>query len=180
MLSALSRRSSSSTIVFARTVSTAIVVSLTTPDLNVIKSLSDLATSESDTFLAFSDNLIMDMNRNSVEGVASDSAVRVRRYIVDRTQPNLYNFTIDLETEVIVLTYDETVNGSSLNIPEFTVQGSPGPSSSRRLSDSTHSSNFSTFVTIFLGLNDLNEIKRLTGVATSVGNTYLSTPGNSI
>lgn len=164
--------------------STVITVFITTEDLNRIKELSDLVTDDFDTYLAFGPGLIMDMNGNPVMEVSNMSAIPVSNYSQDLTSPNLVSFTIDLTLEEIVLTFDETVNGSSLNIPEFRVQGVAAALSDddefRVLSNSTHSTNFSTIVFIYLGLEDLNEIKRQTSVATSANTTFLSITTNAI
>ena len=154
--------------------STVITVYITTENLNVIKELRDLGTSENDTFIAFSSRLIMDMNGNRVESIENDTAEQALRFYEDLTSPQLVSFSIDLTLEELVLTFDETVNASSLVIPEFAIQGDEIRADFRQLSDSTHSLDDSTIVTIFLGLNDLNEIKRLTSVATFVNNTYIT------
>ena len=154
--------------------STVITVYITTNDLNVIKVFQDFGTNENNTYIAFSSRLIMDMNGNQVDSIESDSAKKALRFYEDLTSPQLVSFSIDLTLEEIVLTFDETVNATSVAIPEFAVQGDEMQMDFRQLSDSTHSFDDSTFVTIFLGLNDLNEIKRLTSVATSTNDTFIT------
>ena len=154
--------------------STVITVYLTTEDLNVIKRLTDLATDPNNTFIAFNSSLIMDMNSNPIEPISVEEAKAVRNVLPDLTSPELVLFTIDLTFEQLVLTFSETVNASSLSISEFAIQGAQERGDFRQLADSNHSTLDSTVVTIFLGLDDLNEIKRLTSVATSVDNSYLT------
>ena len=155
--------------------STLITVYTITEDLNEIKRLIDLGTDMNNTFIAFSGDLIMDMNMNLASNISVEDALMSLMVYPDKTSPVLLNFTIDLTLEEIVLTFDETVNGSSLAVSEFTVQGAMYQGEDfRQLHDSTHSSDFSTVVTIHLGLDDLNEIKRLTSVATSTNNTFIA------
>ena len=151
-----------------------------TEDFNEITRLSSLAVSDETTYLSLTSLTILDMNSNQVEEVSNYSAQPVDIFIPDLTSPSLMSFSIDLTEEVLVLTFDETVNASSIDTTQFTIQGHPIQSSHRTLQNSTASENDSTIIVIYLGLSDLNEIKRLDNVATSEFNTFISITSSAI
>jgi len=93
-------------------------------DLNEIKRLSELATSTSNTFLTFSEAAISDMNDNAVVARVDGDAIQASAFVEDTTSPNLVSFDLDLTSEVLTLTFDETVRASSLDVSEILVQGS--------------------------------------------------------
>ena len=157
-----------------------ISIHLSSEDFNEITRLSSLAISNETTYLSLTSLTIQDMNSNQVEEVGNYSAQPVDIFIEDMTSPSLVSFSIDLTEEVLVLTFDETVNASSIDTTEFTIQGHPIQSSHRTLQNSTASENDSTVITIYLGLSDLNEIKRLDDVATSEFNTFISITSSAI
>ena len=155
--------------------STIITVYSVTEDLNEVKRLVELGTDVYNTFISISSDFIMDMNENQVLHVTEELAIMALNIYPDVSSPTILTFTIDLTLEELVLTFNETVNASSLMISEFTIQGTEQQGEEyRQLSDSTHSMEYSTVVTIYLGLNDANEIKRLISVTTSTNDTYLA------
>ena len=156
--------------------STLITVFLTDANLNEIKRLTDLGTAVNNSYIAIGADLIMDMNSNRVAPINQASALVAREHIPDRTSPMLVAFTINLTSEELVLTFNETVRANTLMVSQFRVHGHPsaGLDMSRQLQDSYGSLNDSTIITISLNISDLNEIKRLTSVATSALNTYLT------
>ena len=161
---------------------TVIIVYIQVKDLNAIKFLVDLATSEDDTFISFSDDFIKDMNDNSITPIPSMDAQQAEDYIEDGVSPVLLFFSLNLTSNTLTLTFDETVNASSLDSPQITVQGHQKLQSNsyRTLKSSSGSDTDSTIITINLGLSDLNELKRLLDVATGTTNTYLSFTNTTI
>ncbi|XP_065886866.1 uncharacterized protein [Dysidea avara] len=143
-------------------------------DFNEITRLSSLAVSNDTTYISLTSFTIQDMNSNAFVTVYNSSAIRVNDFTPDTTPPSLVSFYIDLTEETLVLTFNETVNASSIDTTQFTVQGSPIQRNHRTLQDRSASENDSTVVIIYLGLADLNEIKRLTDVGTIPANTFLS------
>ena len=147
---------------------------ISTPDLNVIKSLPGLATGTEDTYLRLTYGAIRDMSTNEI---LSTDAFKVSQYINDTTRPNLVSFDLDLDSDTLTLTFDETINSSSLLVNRLTLRqnkGSSGQYRQLRPPTSTQADIFSTSINISLSRPDSNEIKRLLMLATGNDNTYLS------
>lgn len=158
-----------------------LVVQLTDTDLNYIKSVTDLATSLNDTFISIESSVIADMNGNLVEETLYSVPLQANRYTQDNLSPFLVSFTIDINSGELFLTFDETVNVSTLSVEEITLQSAPWSDQFDQLRFSPGNTSFDTFSTslnrheiiIDIGINDLNEIKRLTQIASSINDTYL-------
>ncbi|XP_065887295.1 uncharacterized protein [Dysidea avara] len=155
-----------------------IEIKLGTTDLNAIKWYADLATDENNAFLSMTSLSFRDMNKNSVEDVLFDNATKVSMYVNDSTSPKLVSFDLDLNLGVLSMTFDETVNVSSFIVHEIVIQDANysyivSTILWHQLEGGAVSTNDSTIVDVMLDVNDLNEIKRLTDVATNDDNTYI-------
>ena len=153
-----------------------IVVQIGINDLNEIKRLTQLATSNLTTFLSLTRDAIRDMNGNSVVSVGNGNATQVIMFTSDTTDPQLVSFSFDLDSGNLSLTFDETVDFSSLNFTSLTIQSSQfSDSISVQLTGGNHSNMYdSTIVSLTLTIDDQNEIKRIRPLATSTNNTYIS------
>ena len=103
-----------------------IVIALGAGDLNEIKRLSALAISNLTTFITITSNTISDMaaTPNAVTAINVGSGQRVQTYTPDTTEPTLTSFTLDLTTEILRLSFSETVNVSSVDVTRIVLQGS--------------------------------------------------------
>ena len=153
-----------------------IVLSL--EDLNRIKQVETLAVVPSTTYISITSDLVMDMNRNSVVEIQPDNAMRVDRFTEDTTPPVLLNFTLDLTLEHLVISFSEIVSASTLERMRFRLQNQSDSSSSQGyviLEDALAPDvSFDSVITMPLITSELNTIKRMTELATSVDNTWLA------
>ena len=100
-----------------------IVVEIGDEDLNEIKRLSALATGTEDTYLVMSGGSIEDMAGNGVEAIGETAAVQVVEFVADGTRPEIVSYDLDLSGDgEWRLTFSETVNVSSVDVTEFTLQ----------------------------------------------------------
>ena len=151
--------------------STEVTLILTDTDLNNIKSLLDLATSENNTYISFSEYLVEDMNGNTVVHVLSEAALQV---LQDNKSPTLISFNLNLTSDILTLTFSETINASSFNQLAVTFYQSAESSVFYTLRDSYVTSVFeSTEINVQLSVGDANEIKRLP-LATSRDDSFIS------
>ena len=155
-------------------------------DLNNIKALLDLSSHMNNTFLSITSLLVSDMNNNRVNAIGPQDSIRVRTFVEDKVAPSLISYDLDLNTAILTLTFDETVNVTSLYFSAFTFlsDSSNEPQESYSLNGGdlplySYSSSFNNpVVTIQIGYIDINEIKELAELATSDETTYLSiSPG---
>ena len=154
-----------------------IVVSIGTADLNEIKRLTQLATSNLTTYLSLTSSAIEDTAGNNVTMVTHASAIAVTTYKGDENRPELVSFDLDLDSDVLTLTFDETVLGSSLNETEIILQEYyvvVGSDQFYQLQGSPHDEFESTVLRVDLSFHDVNEIKRLDRLATRRRNTYIA------
>ena len=155
---------------------TVISIPITDSDLNEIKRQRGLATDRSNTYISFGESLITDMNFNSILPRNDTSALQVSNFTSDTTPPELLRFDLNLTSELLVLTFSETVRVETLGISHIVIQNAfaSGPEFYRMLSGGEVLSNDSTVVVIRLNTDDLNEIKIRTEVATSENDSYIS------
>ena len=154
-----------------------VLIHLGVYDTNEIKRLALLAISNTTTFISITPQAISDMTGNSVQEIVFSTALQVNEYTEDEIRPMLLDFDLDLNTGNLTLEFSETVNASSLIIPDLLLQNSSdSPLSSLSIYNSTViSSNYFTLYVEF-EIDFLNHLKRIDDLATSANNTYLSYP----
>ena len=97
----------------------------TVNELNEIKVIPGLVTSQDDTFITFPTSFVEDMAGFSI---VPESGLQVAEFILDTTSPELLMFSLDMDTGILVLKFSKTVNVTTLNLAEFFIQSDPDPS----------------------------------------------------
>ena len=115
--------------VSSRPLSTAILLELVDTDRNLIKSQTNLLTDGTNSFISFPSSLVQDMHYNPVSPVSPSAARALSPLTPDTTDPNLYKFDFDLNTGLLLLSFDETVDLSTLSVSSVSLLSSPGASS---------------------------------------------------
>ena len=152
-----------------------IVVNIGIEDMNEIKRRTDLATSNATTFLSITQLAIQDMNGNDVESILNDNAIQVTNYTEDTTNPMLTNFSIDLDSGSLQLTFDETVNFSSINFTRLSIINNQAPTNIVKLSGGNTTNELdSTVVEVLFIVEDLNTLKRIRSIATAREDSYIA------
>ena len=163
---------------------TVIVVNISTQDLNRIKQLDSIGVSNETTFLSVTESAIVDMSSNRLAPIPNTNAVPVTVFSPDLTNPQLLSFLLDLDREILILSFTETVNVSTFDVTGITLQSDPeltNITSSVSLSSySNLSMTNSPEIVIQLSQFDLNMIKDLTGLATNQNDTYITVNSNVI
>ena len=144
-------------------------------DLNTIKSLGLVATSDNDTYISLTELAINDMVGNRVVAISSDNALSVLNYTADITRPLLLTFDLDLDQGTIDLIFSETVNVTTLEVMEVTLLShiTNATQQFKLTYDSGSPSKDWPSFTIDIGSNDLNTIKALALLATQNSSTYI-------
>jgi hypothetical protein len=147
-------------------------------DMNVLKQ-KGIGLGETSTFLEITSDAIADQAGHQVQTLTrAENAKRVDGYTADVTSPVLETFDLDLHDRTITLRFSETVKAMSLAVGELTVQSMPngnnGAVEERTLTDvSSTSSVNGPVIVVDIGDADFDEIARLKGLATEVGNTFV-------
>ena len=145
-------------------VSTTIDVDFQVADLNILKQMVGLASAGADTYISFASGLVEDMNGNSVESVGMQEAEAVTLFTEDTTSPRLLSFNMDFNSGIVTIAFDETVDLSTVTPSAITFHDGSGEliQSSHTLFNSTILDfGLYTSTRLQLGINDLNELKRL-------------------
>jgi hypothetical protein len=171
-----------------------IVVDLHTKDLNDIKYLTNLATSDANLKIDVTTNTIKDMNNRALEAVQ----LPVSKFKEDTTEPKLVSFDLNMDSRdpetgeptetagTLSLTFDETVESSTLNVDQITLQSHRNMATNgateytltaRR---STSKSDDSNVIVVNLGFTDLNAIKFDRNLASDTRSTYLRLTASAI
>jgi len=156
---------------------TIVELSLGDHDMNAIKAIRDLAIDSDSTFLAVKSDAVRDMNLRKIVAIPFGSAKAVQNYNADITAPVVTAFDFDLNSDLMSLTFSETVNAATFDPSAMTIQGLEDTSLSSLSYDLTGgeaSQIDSTIVSLNLTHGDSNAIKRLIKVASSSENTFLS------
>ena len=164
---------------------TVLTVTLTTTDLNNLKANVNIGTSSATSYLYLAGGAFQDVA--GVDVIASDAgsgsaADQFDEYIPDTTSPSLQNFTLDLDAGTISITFDETVNYSTLVLTNMIIQSddTASPASFRELTGGTFTAINSPELTITLLNTDFFNLTLLPGLATNVSNTYLTVSAGTV
>jgi len=151
-------------------------------DLNMIKSVSNLATNENDTFLTLRASAVEDVFGGDILAVTNSKAVPVAVYTPDTTPPSLLNYTLDTDTGSLTLTFSEAVSSRTLNVSLLQLRdNSTDPIQLLSLSPNSSFQALSlTEIQVTLTDSDLNLLKQLTQLATDESNTFLFIGPNAI
>ena len=150
-------------------------ITLTVEDTNVIKSMLSLATYINNTFLAIRSGALLDLDSNLLQAINISSPLQANSFTSDTTNPRLVSFNIDMNEGRIWLTFDEIVNGSTLIPSMILLEHTTLPNPPLLyLTGGYFSSRFDTVTYLNLSISDLNELKRLEGLAVSNYTTYIS------
>jgi hypothetical protein len=143
-------------------------------DLNALKSTDGLATVRANTFLTITSAGANDMADNQLEAIVATSALQVSTFTADNTAPTLTAFTLDMNSTVLLLTFDESIRASSVNPNAFTFQDATTATSNLTLSSSsTVSSANKVTISITLASADVDALKRNPAFAVSDTSTHL-------
>ena len=154
---------------------TNVQVTLSAQDLNAIKKLTSLATNMSNTYVSITPLFISDMVGIPVRAISAPTALQVFSYTRDATPPLLICFSLNLTSEILSLTFSETVDASTVNPTLITLQSDlTSTPTSVTLSGGTVSPDDSTIIDITLSQYDLHRIKWEDNLATELNNTCIS------
>ena len=149
-------------------------IQLTSTDLNSIKQNTSRATSAANTFITIGLGTVLDMASNPVVPILNGAAQKAAGFTVDTTWPTLQSFTLNLNANLLQLTFSETVNVSTFNVTSLTlVNQASQPTTSWMLNTSVPIQYNSNVVNVSLSMSDLNGIKASGTLATSVSNTFI-------
>ena len=144
--------------------STTLYFYFTLSDLNNLKSLR-IAADLTSSYLHYKRATVLDQSDLPLLEIncTSPGLSPMGGFVPDNTRPSLISFTLSLTTGLLNLNFSETVDGSRLTENELTlVNGRDNTSSLFQyytLSQVSHPTNLSPYLTINISIYDLNKIK---------------------
>ena len=168
-----------------------ISLALSLADANAIKAIAGLADTAANTYLGVTEDMVSDFNGNKLVPI---SGAFTGAYTIDSTPPTLQNFELNMTSELLTLSFSETVNVASIDVGAFQLRSTAaddfstmplaapvpgvGDVHNHRLSTSTITDrvNNRPVVMVTLSLADLNAIKSyllLAAGATGVASTFM-------
>lgn len=165
-------------LLMTRTNALQLVVNLTTADLNAIKAKPSLLEDMSSTFVGISPLFVEDMYGNALNAEVAKAGL----FDPDQTKPILLSFGVDMNQHILSLTFDETMNATSLVPAGLVLQlsSSAGAPGRHRLTGGTLLATLpSTVVQLSLLESDVDAIKAKS-IALSVASTWLAMDAGSV
>ncbi|KAL5489592.1 hypothetical protein EMCRGX_G018702 [Ephydatia muelleri] len=131
-------------------------------------------------FLSIANGTFADVFNNKVLGIPWNGAFPLTMLLTDTMGPQVTSFTIDMNTGLMEMTFDDIVDSSTFNptgSQGLTLQGEPNSATTfaYTLTGGTKTASPSGFtIEVNLSIADLNAIKARPGIATSINNTYIT------
>lgn len=163
---------------FSRTNSpdgTQLLVELSPTDFNAITATFPLATMDTNTFISLGEGVVRDTAGVASSEIPVDEALLIVSHTADLVRPSLAEFDFDLNSGVLTLEFTESVNITSFDATQITIQNEPSsPTSVHTLRGGVVTQRDNTIIDVSLTRNDLNDIKRQTQLASLRSDTYMS------
>ncbi|KAI6655294.1 hypothetical protein LOD99_2129 [Oopsacas minuta] len=156
-----------------------ITVLLNPGDVNSIKQLDSLFINLNSSFISHTNLAFFDLSGNAANPIFNNSALKASMYLSDTVRPILMCYSLDMNTGLVLLTFNEIVNLSSIHFPSLSFQRlmdtNGDISQSHSLSETSYLNQTENdiYVSFVISEPDLNTLKsRL--IATSTLTTFLS------
>ena len=154
-------------------------------DLNAIKILTELATEPDNTYISITRDVMDDIYRQKSQPVLPSNALKVQTFTPDTKPPELLNYTLDIDSGLLSLTFSEAVLPSSLIIDGITIASSQNQSQSYSYTFSRppfipDNETGIVVLNITLDLVDNAGLQSMTGLALTPNDTFLSIKNGSI
>jgi len=162
-----------------------VAFSLSAADVPQIKQRLGFVKSRATTWISFTSLLIQDTSSpaNSIVAVSATGAHQAGLYVADTTVPILQSYTLDMQTGLVALTFDEAMDVTSLYYPGFTFQSTQaGTDLSYILTGGSLFSSSTDLKTVTFTLSpaDRRGIKLIDNVAKDSSSTFLAVNSSAI
>jgi len=150
-----------------------VIVDLST-DAQAIRENTNFGTQRTNTYITLLASTIDTPDGEDNAPITDGKALQAAAVIFDSDPPELQGFNLDINRGVMILTFTDFIDLDSLNLTQIVLQNAPlaTPGLVYRLTGGDTILAASE-LTITFTSTDLNGIKAIRGLATSVGNSYL-------
>ena len=157
--------------------STLLVFQLRQADVDFVKAIINLGTSQNNSYLSMTEYTVTDINGNSVVPVLG---LGVTSFTSDTTSPSLLWFSYNAYTGVLSLKFDEIVNALTFSVLGLTLVNPQSlPRQEYTLTGGRVAGLSSAIIHLNMRDSDLMSIRAL-GLGTSINTTYLSAASSTV
>lgn len=158
-----------------------IEIHLSDKDVVRIKATDNLARKASSTFLRADSTLATDLSGNPLVAVLDGFAIPVSSFIEDSTPPVVTDISLDVSSSLLTLSFSEVVIAQSFDTSVISLQDNALPNRLYMLTSSSYvdaSSSYPSTVRIIISNSDMNGVKLLYPLASSIETSFLSFDGS--
>ena len=155
-------------------------VMLDQDDVVALKSNLALTATDTNTMIELAPQALADTSGNFITSV---TVANIDTLSPDTTNPILTSFSLNLQTDILMLTFSDVVDGNTLEVTAITLQSEPTRIDGQYFTLTSESSQavISTGYTITINLgNDGPAIRSNPYFGTSIHNTYITILGSTI
>lgn len=142
-------------------------ITLTMSDANQLKKNLHLVTSQSTSYITFTEELVSDAAGNKIVAREVDSALQAQSFTEDSTPPQVTRVDLNLNTNKVKVTFDEFIKPSTLQATQITFQATETAGTSHRLTGGVSTSDVGLEAEFSLSFADANAIKENTALCTA-------------
>lgn len=148
-----------------------LTVELTPADLTAVKLDNRLCTDFTNCYINLPDGTVLDMAQNRLQAVIDMATT----FIFDTSGPELIEFSLDLNSGQFSMTFNEPVEPNTRDFSAITLQNAVEATVQYQLSGGNLiTSGTNPFIDFSLLPEDLNNIKSIDNLASSIDNTYIA------
>ena len=153
-----------------------IAVSIDNANINEVKAIRSLCTSESDCFMSVAASALRDPHGRGINPISDGRALRVRSYTPDTTPPEVQSWELDMNTGRITILFSETIDVTAVLPDRIVLTSSMTGLILYQLSPLTELSprDTATILTLQMTADDINAIKVNDMLGTGLVNSFLS------
>lgn len=160
---------------------TSIRIALDKSDMDAIKNIPLLANNKAHTHISFSAGAFTDVDDNLLVGIAHTSAKEAGNWVVDSTPPELFSFSLNMNSNTLTLNFNEPVDDSIVDFSAISIQSKESINDAAGATKVTLAgvqsktrSDDGMVITLVLKDTDINKKTKDAGLAISDGTTFIS------
>ena len=150
-----------------------IVITLNSDDIDEINLRSTLATDINNTFLSYMQSVAEDVLGNRAPAVSAEDAKQASSYIKDQARPNTTEFSIDLNSFMLKISFNEVVDPTSLDMSLLSLHSEQESSLNFTFTNYTSIVQSRRTLIITMKPEDINELNSL-DICTSINDCFLA------
>jgi len=114
--------SSMSSVSNSTLLSNVLEIVLSQTDQNELKQRFPLVSAKEYTYFSYTPLFVQDTSSNAIKQVKSTAPVQVTDYLVDTTRPTIATYELNMDKQLVTLTFSEAIQATSVDLSQLTIQ----------------------------------------------------------